>query len=122
MTLFFKAFTLHLILVAFSGSLLGEAVREVNNDTPISFSHFVVEFMAGGFMALMIAIVLKVMVIKEEPLLVLAFTGFMAFAGRKQSSAVVERILTTMLYKGGAINDSVKPTRSDDKTEGNNSG
>ena len=122
MGLFFDKFTLHLILVAFSGSLLGEAVREVNNDIPVSFSHIIVEFMAGGVMALMIAIVLKVMVIKEEPLLVLAFTGFMAFAGREQSSALAERILTTLLSKGGAINDSVKPTRTDDKTDGNNSG
>ena len=117
MGLFLDAFALQLILVAFSGSLLGEAVREVNNDTPVSFSHFIIEFMAGGFMALMIAIVLKVMVIKEEPLLVLAFTGFMAFAGRKQSSALAERILTTVLSKGGAINENVKPTRTDDKTE-----
>jgi hypothetical protein len=114
-------FMFQLILVAFSGSLLGEAVREVNNNTPISFSHFIVEFMAGGFMALMIAIVLKVMVIKDEPVLVLPFTGFMAFAGRKQSAALAERILTTMLSKGGAINDNIKPISTDDKTEGTNS-
>ena len=120
MGLFFDAFVLQLILVAFSGSLLGEAVREVNNNTPVSFSHFIVEFMAGGFMALMIAIILKVMVIKDEPILVLPFTGFLAFAGRKQSSALVERILTTMLSKGGAINDT-KPISANDKTEDNGS-
>jgi len=120
MGIFFDTFVLQLILVAFSGSLLGEAVREVNNNTPISFSHFIVEFMAGGFMALMIAIVLKVMVIKDEPVLILPFTGFLAFAGRKKSAALVERMLMTMLSKGGAINDD-KPILTDDKAEGTNS-
>ena len=99
-------FALQLILVAFSGSLLGEAVREVNKDTPLSFIHFTVEFMAGGFMALMVAIVLKVMLIKEEPLLLLAFTGFLSFAGRKKSAAIAERILTTMLSKGEGSNET----------------
>lgn len=99
-------FALQLILVAFSGSLLGEAVREVNKDTPLSFIHFTVEFMAGGFMALMVAIVLKVMLIKEEPLLLLAFTGFLSFAGRKKSAAIAERILTTMLSKGEDSNET----------------
>jgi len=110
------AFTLQLILVAFCGSLLGEAVREVNNTTPISFSHFIVEFLAGGFMALMIAIVLRVMVFKDEPILVLPLTGFLAFSGRKRSAALIDRMLTTLFSRGGHINDS-KTILGDDKAE-----
>ncbi len=113
MGLSLDVFALQLILVAFSGSLLGEAVREVNKDTPMSFVHFIVEFMAGGFMALMVAIVLKVMVIKEEALLLLAFTGFLSFAGRKKSAAVAERMLTTMLSRGEGINNDSKSDRAE---------
>ena len=114
MGLFLDAFALQLILVAFSGSLLGEAVREVNKDTPMSFVHFIVEFMAGGFMALMVAIVLKVMAIREEPLLLLAFTGFLSFAGRKKSAAMAERLLIMMVSKGEWNSDDSTEDKAED--------
>ena len=98
----FDAYTIQLIIVTFCGSLLGEAVREVNNSTPIAFTHFIIEFMAGGFMALMTAMVLKELFVKEASPLILGFTGFLAFAGRTKSSEIVERILFIILPKGGS--------------------
>ena len=98
----FDAYSIQLIIVTFCGSLLGEAVREVNNNTPIAFTHFFIEFMAGGFMALMTAMVLKELFVKEASPLILGFTGFLAFAGRTKSSEIVERILFIILPKGTA--------------------
>lgn len=98
----FDNYTIQLIIVTFCGSLLGEAVREVNNNTPIAFTHFFIEFLAGGFMALMTAIILKELLVKEMSPLILGFAGFSAFAGSNKSSEIVEKILFNILPKGGS--------------------
>ena len=99
-------YTIQLIIVTFCGSLLGESVREVNNNTPIDFIHFIIEFLAGGFMALMTSMILKELFAKEASPLILGFAGFSAFAGRTKSSEIVERILFIILPKSGSAGNS----------------
>lgn len=96
----FDAYSIQLIIITFCGSLLGEAVREVNNNTPIAFTHFFIEFLAGGFMALMTAMILKELFVKEMSPLILGLAGFSAFAGSDKSSEIVEKILFNILPKG----------------------
>lgn len=88
---------INLIIASFTGALFGEALREANDNIPIVFSKFIAEFAAGGFVALMIGLALKELLLKDKPLIDIAITGFLGFSGRKKSVDIMEKILNSIM-------------------------
>lgn len=82
-----------MVLIAFLGSLIGELLQEVNNDTPIVFIRFVANFLASGFVATIATLLMREFITKNTTVLS-AISGFMGYMGHKASSAFAIQLIT----------------------------
>lgn len=89
----------HLALISYTGALIGEISRSVECTKPISFTIFLTELLASGFLGVMIALALKGTLLKDKPVAVLSAAGVFGYLDRKACLAVIERLSFVNLDK-----------------------
>jgi hypothetical protein len=82
----------HLILVSYTGALIGELTRSVECSEPISLVIFLAELLASGFLGIMIALALESTILKDKPIGVLAASGIFGYLDRKTCISIVNNL------------------------------
>lgn len=82
----------HLIIVSYTGALIGEITRSAECSQPIKFSIFLTELLASGFLAIMIALALDGTILKKEPVAVLAAAGVFGYLDRQVCLKIIAKL------------------------------
>ena len=90
-------FTINLILVVFIGALLGEIVKEIDDDSKIIFVRFISDWIKSCFGSIILGLMLKT--IHLPPLFFWGVILYTSFLGHTKSFAFLDDIFITIVAK-----------------------
>lgn len=115
-----------IILVAYIGALFGEMKKEVDDDEAIHFGKFLISWMSSGFGGVMVGLLLRGTISKDNVYVVLGGAGLAGYAGQQKSIGLATRLLTMFIHNEEKKNKpparrkpaaKKKKTEDQDKTE-----
>jgi hypothetical protein len=91
---------LQIILIAFIGALIGETLRENENDTPMVLGHFIASWLASGFLGVLIGLLVQQFIFKDKPLAVASCSGYFGYIGNKQAGTFMQSLIQIFTKMG----------------------
>lgn len=109
-----------IILIAYIGALFGEMKKEVDDHEEVVFSKFIVSWLASGFGGVMVGLMLRGTISKENVYITLGGAGVAGYAGQQKSIGIATRILTMLLNNEEKKKSMRKPSTRKKKPPDNN--